>query len=50
MFMKFDEVTREKFINDTPFYENEDCYCLGNTLEECGEILKIISDIKQNNN
>lgn len=32
----------EKFINDVAFYESKDCFCLGNSLESAGEIIKCI--------
>ena len=32
----------EKFLEDEPFFKNNDCYCLGNSLEEAGEIVEII--------
>ncbi len=45
--MKFKtEEERQKFLNDEPYYENPDSYCLGNTMEEAAEILKQICEDK----
>ena len=40
--MEFNEEQRTAFLNDIPFYENNDCYCLGNSLEEAGKIVQKI--------
>ena len=32
----------EKLLSDTPFYEDNEYYCLGNTLEEAGRIVRTI--------
>lgn len=34
-----DESTLIAFLNDKPFYENNDCFCLGDTLAEAGCIV-----------
>lgn len=44
--MKFDAETLQMFLEDKPFYKNNECFCLGNTMEEAGEI---ISQILKNN-
>lgn len=52
MYMKFDSSENtEKFLNDIKFYENINCYCLGNTLEDAGEIIrKIIEEQEMTEN
>lgn len=32
----------EKFLSDTAYYAGQDNYCLGDTLEEAGEIVGMI--------
>lgn len=44
--MKFNEEQKTAFLKDIPFYENNDCFCLGNSLEEAGKILKQIAEGK----
>lgn len=39
--MKFkSEAKLQAFLEDKPFFHSTDCYCLGNTLEEAGEIVR----------
>lgn len=40
--MIFNDETMNKFLNDVKFYENRECYCLGSTLEDAGEIIRNI--------
>lgn len=43
--MKFDAETLQMFLDDKPFFKNKDCFCLGSTLEEAGDIVsKIVED------
>jgi len=44
--MKFNDESRKLFLEDKPFYENNECFCLGNSLEEAGEIIKRIVKAK----
>lgn len=46
--MRFNtEEAREKFLQDKAFFESRDSYCLGETMEEAGEILKKIVEGKE---
>lgn len=38
------ETAEEKmmFLHDEPYYKNPDSFCLGNTMDEAGEIMKKI--------
>ncbi len=48
--MIFDAKSLRSFLNDVPFYENGNCFCLGDTLTEAGEIVKQIAERKESNN
>lgn len=37
-----DDNTLTAFLDDKPFYENNNCFCLGNTLAEAGRIIEKI--------
>ena len=46
--MKFqDEHEKQKFIHDEKYFGNLNSYCLGNTLEEAGDILRKITEAKE---
>ena len=45
--MEFTEEQKLLFLQDKPFYENDNCFCLGNSLEEAGEIVKQIVNKKK---
>jgi len=46
--MKFaTEEAKEKFLRDEPFWESNESYCLGDTLEEAGRIAKQIITEKE---
>ena len=46
--MKFaTEEAKEKFLHDEAFWESNESYCLGNKLEEAGEIIKKIMERKE---
>lgn len=45
--MKFNNENLQRFLNDKPFFENEESYCLGNTLEDAGEVVRKIMDGKK---
>lgn len=47
--MKFKNAeNQEKFLRDEKYYENPEDYCLGNTLEEAGEIFrKLLNDVDE---
>ena len=46
--MKFcTEEAKEKFLRDEAFWENNESYCLGDTLEEAGDIIKKIMEGKE---
>lgn len=38
--MKFTDEEREKFLKDEPFYKDKDSYCLGDSLQEAGEVFR----------
>ena len=42
--MKFRKGTDDlkKFLNDIPYFDNENNFCLGNSLSEAGEIIRVI--------
>lgn len=40
--MKFDADSLCAFLKDTPFYANNECFCLGDTLDEAGDIVRRI--------
>lgn len=41
--MRFvNEEALNAFLDDKPFYENNDCFCLGDTLAEAGCIVREI--------
>lgn len=40
--MKFDADSLSAFLKDMPFYANNECFCLGNSLDEAGEIVRQI--------
>lgn len=42
--MKLNKDEMEAFLNDVPFYKNNECFCLGKTLEDTGKILKQLAD------
>ncbi|MCM1231607.1 MAG: hypothetical protein NC489_15930 [Ruminococcus flavefaciens] len=43
-----DEKSMNRFLNDVKFYESRDCYCLGSTLEDAGEIIReIITELEE---
>ena len=45
--MKFDAETLQMFLKDKPFYKNSECFCLGSSLEDAGNIMtQIIEDNK----
>lgn len=44
--MKFDAETLQMFLKDEPFFQSKDCFCLGNSLEEAGEIISQIVNSK----
>ena len=46
MDFKTDE-EKEKFLKDIPFYDSIDSYCLGDTLESAGKIIKVIAENKE---
>ena len=46
MDFKTDE-EKEKFLKDIPFYDSTDSYCLGDTLESAGKIIKVIAENKE---
>ena len=46
--MKFrTEEAKEKFLHDEAFWENNESYCLGDTMEEAGDIIKVIMERKE---
>lgn len=45
--MEFTEEQKLLFLQDKPFYENDNCFCLGNSLEEAGEIVEQIVNNKK---
>ena len=46
MDFKTDE-EKEKFLKDIPFYSSTDSYCLGETLESAGKIIRVIAENKE---
>lgn len=36
------DVDLQKFLKDKAFYRDNDCYCLGSTLEEAGAVVRKI--------
>lgn len=50
--MKFtNEENMKKFLNDEPYYTNREDYCLGNNLENAGNIVnQIIRDLSEEEN
>jgi len=40
----------EKFINNIPYYKNNQNYCLGNSMKEAGKIIGIIVDNAESSN
>ena len=48
--MKFDSKReKEMFLQETPYYKSRDSYCLGNTEEEAGCILRQIAENNSGN-
>lgn len=37
--MKFTDAQLGCFLSDTPFYQDEKCYCLGNSMSEAGSVI-----------
>lgn len=37
--MKFTEAQLRCFLSDTPFYHDQNCYCLGKSMSEAGNII-----------
>lgn len=48
--MQIAEQNIEKFVNDIPYCETIDDFCLGNTLEEAGNIISILIEKRGNLN
>lgn len=46
------ETAEEKmmFLYDKPYYRNPDSFCLGNTLDEAGEIMKTVQEEAERRN
>ncbi len=42
--MKLSKERLNDFLADKPFFENKECYCLGNSLEEAAEIVSKITN------
>jgi hypothetical protein len=40
--MKLENDLLTMFLKDKPFYKSNDCFCLGNSLTEAGDIAKCI--------
>ncbi len=55
--MKFTEERLKDFLEDKPFFENKECYCLGENLEDAAEIVakiigynrKVTSNVEMDN-
>lgn len=37
--MNFTDAQLECFLSDTPFYHDNNCYCLGNSMLEAGDVI-----------
>lgn len=37
--MNFTDAQLECFLSDTPFYQDEKCYCLGKSMLEAGNVI-----------
>lgn len=48
--LKLNDEELKDFLSDKPFYKNDDCYCLGKTLEEAGEIFRKIMEGRERAN
>lgn len=47
--MKFRNAnTLQSFLDDKPFYESNDCFCLGDTLAEAGCVIAEIVKVNEN--
>lgn len=43
------DVELQKFLRDEPFFVNQSAFCLGNTLDEAGDIFRKIAEEKERN-
>lgn len=42
------ETELQNFVNDIPYYSGKDSYCLGDSLEEAAEIIRLIVESTPN--
>lgn len=47
--MNMSEQELELFLKDVPFYRDNECYCLGKTLEDAGNIVRRIVGLEREN-
>lgn len=48
--MKFDAGGLCAFLKDEPFYTNNECFCLGDSLEEAGAVVRLIVEANRERN